>query len=49
MDASGRIYSQNDGHLFVIGTGGRGVGHSGGHGGQHSGSKRPIDVDDPTE
>jgi hypothetical protein len=49
MDASGRIYSQNDGHLFVIGTGGREVGHGGGHGGQHTGSKRPPDVDDPTE
>jgi hypothetical protein len=49
MDASGRIYSQNNGHLFVIGTGGHGVGHGGGHGGQGHGAKRPPDGNDPTD
>jgi hypothetical protein len=49
MDAFGRIYSQNDGHLFVIGTGGRGVGHGGGHGGLGHGPKRPPEGDDPTD
>jgi hypothetical protein len=49
MDASGRIYSQNDGHLFVIGTGGHGVGHGGGHGGLGHGAKRPPEGNDPTE
>jgi outer membrane protein assembly factor BamB len=49
MDASGRIYSQNDGHLFVIGTGGRGIGHGGGKGGQGHGAKRPPEGNDPTD
>lgn len=31
LDRFGRIYTENDGHLFVVGTGGRGVGHAGGH------------------
>jgi len=29
----GKLYTQNDGHLFVVGTGGQGVGHGGGHSG----------------
>lgn len=37
----GTIYTENDGHLFVVGGGGRGVDHGGGHdGGPRNGTRR---------
>lgn len=38
---NGLIYTQNDGHLFVVGAGGRPVGHPGGHAGPHTGLHLP--------
>lgn len=45
---NGKIYTENDGHLFVVGTGGNGVGHGGGHGGVSRRISRIVDRD-PTD
>jgi outer membrane protein assembly factor BamB len=42
---SGLIYTENDGHLFAVGTGGGGIGHRGGHGGTHRNDTRHLDRD----
>ncbi len=42
---NGKIYTENDGHLFVVGTGGNGVDHGGGHGGVSRRISRIVDRD----
>jgi outer membrane protein assembly factor BamB len=44
ISPDGKIYSQNDGHLFVVGQGGTKVGGEG-HGGVGHGPKRPPEAD----
>lgn len=39
----GKIYTENDGHLFVVGNNGAGVGHGGGHDGSDRHGTRRVD------
>jgi outer membrane protein assembly factor BamB len=48
ISPDGKIYSQNDGHLFVVGRGGKMKGGPG-HGGVGHGPKRPPDPPEPTD
>jgi outer membrane protein assembly factor BamB len=41
IDPEGRLYSQNNGHLFVVGSGGHGVGHHDDSAGPHTQQRRP--------
>jgi len=45
IDMQGRTYAQNNGHLFVLGTGGSGVGQSDEGQGPHTPRRLPKDVD----
>jgi outer membrane protein assembly factor BamB len=46
ISGSGLIYTENDGHLFVVGDGGRGIDHGGGHdGGPRNGTRRVDTVE----
>jgi len=44
IDQQGRGYAQNNGHLFVFGTGGRGVGQNNEGSGPHSAPGKDVDV-----
>jgi outer membrane protein assembly factor BamB len=41
IDGQGRLYAQNNGHLFVLGTAGRGVGHRDQSRGPHTPARYP--------
>ncbi len=41
IDHEGRLYAQNNGHLFVVGSGGRGVGHNDEGNGPHTAKRFP--------
>ncbi len=44
LSADGLIYTENDGHLFVVGDGGRDVDHGGGHDGSARNGTRRVDM-----
>jgi len=41
IDELGRLYGENNGHLFVVGTGGGGVGHRDEGNGPHTPRRHP--------
>jgi outer membrane protein assembly factor BamB len=45
IDHQGRLYGQNNGHLFVLGEGGVGVGHRDESNGPHSPKRFPPEAD----
>ncbi len=45
IDHEGRLYGQNNGHLFVLGEGGVGVGHSDESNGPHTPNRFPTETD----
>ena len=44
LSGDGLIYTENDGHLFVVGDGGRRIDHGGGHDGSARNGTRRVDM-----